>query len=232
MSNSSTQFLEDAGGELAAAAQTYRRHRGRRQFVVRAAFVLGVVSVVGVALSQRGAQAGPVQISVHNGSVNIEVRDPATAPATIETLLADAKIETTIEEVATGPSRVGRLVGLRGVSSTGTGALSLRVPIGSRVLVVVGRRAAAGEPYAAATDPFATSEPLACLGGAGADAAVVAVHLPANVTVRWLQTRSSKLLDISALRGNRVDAAAALSPTDVIVYVSPGPGVVRINWCQ
>src|ERR1700682_6414060 len=126
----SDDFLNDAAESLTVAAQGYRRRRARhRQWVFGGLAVCVAASVIAIAVSQRGAQADVVQISIANGVVKIAVVDPAVAPAAIERRLVKAGITVTREEVSTGPSRVGHLVGLRGEGSGGTDALTVRVRV-------------------------------------------------------------------------------------------------------
>jgi hypothetical protein len=227
------EFLVRAADDLTTAARNYHRRRRRnRRLAIQASFVVIAMSVVAIVASQHGAQAGPLQITVTGGIVEIAVLDPAAPIAKVEKLLGDANIPWSVDAIATGPSRAEHIVGLRGISSIGAGPLSVRIPVGSRLILVVGRAARPGEAYGAATDAFAEGEPLACLGGKGADAPVLAARVPAGVIVRWRDSRTSKSLAVSDLEGRRVEMATASSPTDVLVYAASGKGDRRTNWCR
>jgi hypothetical protein len=228
MSRGAQDVIDRAADDLSAAARRYRASRHRRvRRVMQASFVLVVASIVAIVVSQRGAQAGPVQITVSHGIVQIAVLDPTAPAEQVEKLLTDARVPYSVESVPTGPTHVDRVVGLVGGSAGDQGPLSITLAVGSPFTLEVGRPAAPGESYSSATDPFAPGEPLACLGGKGADAAALAARVPAGVTVEWRDSRTGKPVGVSALDGRRVDIAITRSATAVLIYAAEGKGHKR-----
>ena len=227
------EFIDRTADDLTAAARHYRERKHRKaRLIVQASFLLVAASIVAIVVSQRGAQAGPVQIKVSGGMVHIAVLDAAVPAEQVENLLTDAGIPLSINLVPTGPSRVGLVVGFTGSGSRGPGPLSVSIPLGAHVILDIGRAAVRGEGYTAGTFAFLAGEPLACLGGKGADASALAARVPAGVAVQWRDARTARPLTVSELAGHRVDSAVASSATDVLVYAADGKGDKRSDWCR
>jgi hypothetical protein len=227
------EFIDRAANDLTVAARHYRQRKHRQiRLIVQASFLLVAASIVAIVVSQRGAQAGPVQIKVSGGMVHIAVLDAGAPADQVENLLTAAGIPLSIDLVPTGPSRVGRVVSLIGSGSQGSGPLSVSIPLGAHVTLEVGRVAATGEGYTAGTYAFLAGEPLACLGGKGADASALAARVPAGIAVQWRDARTAKQLPLSELAGYRVDSAVASSATDVVIYAAEGKGDKRADWCR
>ena len=227
-------FLENAAADLVTAARGWQvRQRTRAR--VRRTVAMSSLAIIGV---------GGVGLAVTSGSdsadANLELtRDPSgwqvvmldrEAPGDeVYRSLQRVGIEARREYVATGPSEVGALVSMASSGRSLTDG-RLMIPNGTEVIVAIGRLAEVGEPYLGVTDSFAPEEPLACLGGPGADAAALASRVPAGVAVQW-RLELADPLDEDSLAGTRVVRAISFSADSAMILVEPGPGSLQTDWC-
>lgn len=130
---------------------------------IAAALVLIVATFV---LSGRDSPPASAGVHVDRAGETVTVRIDGTAdPAEVVDALQAAGVVADVEPQATGPSRVGRFVGL----STGaaqdpgtdvTDGSVLTFDTGDQVTLLVGIAAKDGETYDSATDGFAPGEPF------------------------------------------------------------------------
>ena len=239
-----TSFREDLRAELVAAAARRQNERTRHRRVLELA--AGVIVVVAVAVavvgysSRQPASAG-VDIAVRDGELVVRLTDLESRPAIVQTALVEAGLDASVSALPTGPSQVGRFVGIR-VSRGSTADLrriderndtsaGFGVPVGwtGHLDLDVGRAARIGESYAASTDAFAPGEPLECSGVAGATLADALAPVTRRVpAARALGTVAggeamapAPIAQFAAEHPTwRVVRAIATSPTDVLVVAS------------
>ena len=185
---------------LVGAVQT-KVARDRRRAVVRraalatAALIAVVATVVTIALPNDRAEAS-IDIQVRDGTVFLRLLDLENRPEEIVGALRNAGIDAVVESVPVGPSNVGRFVGSASTQSTGMRTVrdsrfsftSFEIPLDfDGVLTLsLGRAAAQGEVWTAASDATAKGEVLGCRAVRGltaAEAARAVADMP--VTVRW-----------------------------------------------
>jgi len=223
-------FLNDAGRALTESATRFQRKRRQRVRALQSAVVLVPLIVIGALMFwPRGAEAGSVQITSANGQVRIAIIDPNAPVSEIEAHIRAARIPVSERSGITGPSRVGKFLGITG--DAGGSSYTVQVRFGDGVEVVVGTAATLGEPYEFFTDAFAVGEPLACLGGSGADAASIAARVKTGVQIEWRDNKTARRLQVSELANRNVESASAISSNSVIISVNDGAGAKKTIWC-
>jgi hypothetical protein len=161
------------------------------------------------------------------GFLYLEVLDTGASPAAIVRDFRAAGIEADEQATPTGPSRVGRFVGLlaRGEGLTASAGKRVRVPVGwsGAVAVLAGSPAGAGELYEAHTDAFAEGEPLHCLARPGDTVRDVRrVASGAGVAIVWFDNGTGQPVDDASVEETwRVLRATAAGPQNVLAYVAP-----------
>jgi len=152
-----------------AAADPDRSHRGRRGRWVAMAVAAAVVAVVAGSVVGLGLGGDPVPVAAgvdvasSEGSVTVSIDDEAD-PDEVAAALRAAGVDALVEGQRTGPSRVGRFVGISGstpeaTESSADGTVA-RFRSGDAVTLFVGVPAEPGEVYDSATDAFAPGEPF------------------------------------------------------------------------
>jgi hypothetical protein len=169
-----TEFPTMLRAQLVTAAHR-RRDRRRRTTaaVAAAACVLAAVAVVGALGATSDPAAAGVDVVVADGVATVRLVDVEYRPGYIEQEIREVGLDVDIVAVPVGPSNVGRFVGDTGdapeltrVDADGPSFAGFALPVdwpGSLELQV-GRPAEHGEPYAYASDAYATGEPLSCQG--------------------------------------------------------------------
>jgi hypothetical protein len=120
------------------------------------------VSIVGDPAPQVAAGVTVVQ---DGPSVTVTIDDQARLDE-VEAALSDAGVRATLEPRTTGPSRVGRFVGIVGTDSRllgegGSIGSAATFDAGDAVTLFFGTAADEGETYDVPTDAFASGEPFA-----------------------------------------------------------------------
>jgi hypothetical protein len=143
-----------------------RRRRAAALTAAAAVVAGGVIGSVVVFGGTPSPVAAGVEIERSDGVVTVVIDEQADA-SQVALALREAGVDATVEEQGTGPSRVGRFVGIAGSSpelaeDSADGSIA-RFRAGDRVTLYVGVAAEEGEAYDAATDAFAPGEPFAGL---------------------------------------------------------------------
>lgn len=214
-----------------------QRRRTRRRVAQRVAgTVVAVLAAVGIgafALRDEPAGAG-VRVEQRDGLVYVRLTDIEYRADVIEDAARDAGIALSVEAVPAGPSLVGRFIAyeqvgedtgeLRKLDADGPafGGFTIPADFDGRLVMQVGRPAAANEPYFAFSNALAEGEPLACSGVIGRTAQeALRIAESRGLQVRWtLQTSE----------GTRPVAGPAQLAEDVEVRraTSVAPGIVSI----
>ena len=180
--------------ELTAAAV---RHRPRRQLVshrvLAAAAAVVVVALVAVAWQvsrPRSAYADTVTVQSTSAGVRVTVALRTAPPRAVVKDLRAHGLRADVFDAPTGPSEVGKLIGM---SATGPGIVAsgrFQVLIPSHwtgsFRVLEGAAAAPGAPYTEPSNAFAAGEPLACLRSGVRVHDLIAVARSHGVTVSWI----------------------------------------------
>jgi hypothetical protein len=226
-----TPFFDQLGEELDRAAQRLHRQRQRRAFVakVSAAAALVVVAVGIAMVIDRGDDeaAADIRVVTENGVVIVTLPQGREPADDVADKLEDAGLQVRQQPSSTGPSQLGKVVGM--VSSGGVpttdpdGTITIRLPASSTITLLVGAPWTSGS-YAAFTDALATGEPLNCVAWKGQDATDLTSRIPSGLVVEY-RTEDDQSISSSELNGFVVKEAAGLSPTLVIVTVQSGDAV-------
>ncbi|MEO8693868.1 MAG: hypothetical protein ABI658_10140 [Acidimicrobiales bacterium] len=208
-----------------------RRARLRRAALAMAAIVAVVATVITVALPEDRAEA-TLEIDQRDGMIVVRLVDFENRPEQIVGALRNAGINAEVDPVPVGPSNVGHFVGS---SSTDGGGLtiyhdtrfsfsSFAIPQEYKGLVrlKLGRRAAPGELWHAASDATAKGELLACRpirGLTPAEATPLVDDAPA--TLSWLPAGGGPLAPGAELQPpyNTWRVVDALSPSAGLVSI-------------
>src|SRR5688572_30699381 len=150
-----------------------RRAVARRTVLAMAAIAAVVGTVVTITLPDNRAQAS-IDVDVRDGRIVVRLLDLESRPEEIVAAMRNAGIDVVLEEAPVGPSNVGRFVGafatksgpdLKVARAGGTEAFtSFSVPEGydGVLRLSVGRKAAPGEQWRAASDATEKGEILEC----------------------------------------------------------------------
>jgi len=225
--------------------RTVARRRARRRAVERlGGFALGLVAValtLVLVLAQDGAEAG-VSVQTRGGLVYVRLFELEHDAEKIERAAAEAGLDITVEEIAVGPSLVGRFVHeehsadalgeLKALDPDGPAFAGFVVPAGyeGRLVLRVGRPAEDGEPYATLTNALSEREPLAC-SGIQDESPARALELVerAGLTARWSvnTAQGTRPIPVDEVEDPdhadlRVDRVLALDDHTVAVVLSDG----------
>ena len=221
-------WLADLHDELLEAAGRQHRRRVRRRRVLVAAGLLPVLVLAALVLQRpEQAEASSVAVSRVPGGFEIDLIDRDAPPRTVADDLAAKGVVVQLEEVTTGPSRVGRLLWLRAASSQAPDG-ELFVPDGAVVRVGVGQQAPAGLPYELRSDAFAAGEVLHCVGYRGQRAGELAGELASRpgISVTWRAVDGSPT-PVGPDDARVVSSAEAVAARAVEVFVDPDPVAVE-----
>ncbi|MEO7573508.1 MAG: hypothetical protein ABIX10_13830 [Acidimicrobiales bacterium] len=130
--------------------------------------------VAALALFDPSPAAADVEITVENGRVEVLLTDLTSTPEDVGQAFTDAGLDARIEGLPAGPSNVGRFVQVRieggdlqpieriEEGKTAFMGFSLPEDWNGTLVISLGRPTNNAEPYAVASDAFATGEPLHC----------------------------------------------------------------------
>jgi hypothetical protein len=177
-----------------------RRAVARRAVLAMAAIVAVVATIVTITLPNDRARAA-IDIEVRDDRIFVRLLDLESRPDEIVAAMRNAGIDVVVDEAPVGPSNVGRFVGY---TSTERGAevqiardnsvsfTSFSVPqdFAGVLRLSLGRTAAAGEEWRAASDATAKDEVLACRELRGLTAVEASRQLAgAPASVSWFAVR-------------------------------------------
>lgn len=179
------EFLAQLRDEVVAADERHRAadaappaptgtpaRRSRIRWLGAAAVLLLVAGAI-VTLRPAPVAAG-VEVIADADGLTIRLTDLQTRPDEVEEAARDVGLEVTVDEVAVGPSQVGRFVGLsatggsdqiqltEGTSETGYTAFRLPRGFEHSIVLRMGRAAEPGEELAVTSDATAEGEILEC----------------------------------------------------------------------
>lgn len=243
------EFLAQLRDEVVAADERHRAaiesppaptgtpaRRSRIRWLGAAAVLLLVAGAI-VTLRPAPVAAG-VEVIADADGLTIRLTDLQTRPDEVETAAREAGLDVEVEQVAVGPSQVGRFVGLTATGgsdqiqitegSSETGFTAFRLPRGfdHSLVLRMGRAAEPGEELEVTSDATAKGEILECLQLTGlpvAEAIEIAEGAgasPVRVNVaeegRWLPPREfdeygDLTVVFAAADGNEVQLMASFS---------------------
>lgn len=227
-------FPQALQAELVTAHGRLARRRRRRQLAAGAVALVALLALVPALLPGRADQAAADVLSVQarpDGSTDVALVDPAASVAAIAAELESKGIPNVTVALTTGPSLVGRFVGVD-VITTGTGTpaaialgadhRSMAVPAGftGRLRVEVGVAAKTGETYAAPTIAFDEGEPLAGFAARDDAAAVLAEATRLGLHLEVRDERNATSRTVPAGARTRI-AVMTASDALLLVYETP-----------
>lgn len=234
-----TPFERALRDELMAAARRPPRKRLPRTALAAIAAVAAITLVIGVSVTGDPTPAGAdVEVTRADGRVIVRLTDQANRPEEIQAALEPEGLDIRVAGAPVGPSNVGRFVGqiataadlvdLEHIRVDGVTFMGFSLPEGwdGTLTLLVGRPAAPGETYEAASNAFAPGEPLACTDTLGDPLRDVAARLD-DYTVAVLDyTRSGAAprLDLAealthGLGDQSISGAVLVSADEVVVFV-------------
>jgi hypothetical protein len=230
-----TSFQDRLQVELERAAAQPRTDRRRIGIAVAAAvLVLGALGGVLVSVSRPSPAAADVEIIRRDGVVTLRLVGQEYDADAIERSARDGGVELAVQDVATGPSLVGRFlnitfdgpnaVAVQRLSGAGIGYVGFAIPDDwpGRVLAAVGRPAKNGEAYGQTPDATSPGEPLACRPILGSPARA-AVDVAQGLKTRWVLVQEGKTVafDSASASGYLVAKAQMYDAKTVLLYLTP-----------
>lgn len=201
---------------------------GWRRTALTAAAVVAVTLVAGLTVSAARApeaEASSVSVTTVDGIVRISVMHRGAPPATVVEDLEAAGLDAELFDAPTGPSKVGRLLGLviHGTDTAAVDAYEVQVPQDweGRVRVLSGASAIEDEMYVTPTDAFGAGEPLACLEPGTKVKLVREQARRVGVELVWTDP-SGRELALPPAPTAAVESATAVSAEQVVVRVDDG----------
>jgi len=243
-------FLDRLGAQLETATA---RRPDRRPVLLRAGGALAVAAAIVVAVVAWGTwNSEPVSAGVDvtrsGGRVVLRVTGKAPPASVIERVARRNGLSIDVIAAPVGPSEVGKMF-IEGVDdsaearfgtdaevSTQNGFDVVSFPLNwtGHLNLFIGRPARAGELYRRGSNAFALGEPLACRYLATAEE-IHAIAEQKHLVIRWVlidpDTRTSRegvsYDEVRAAKGYLASTAGAISPTRLLVELTPGGRVVR-----
>jgi hypothetical protein len=231
-----------------------RRDERRRRYTVRGAIVAVVAALAALAplLLPGHPAAADVHVTVKNDVLEVQLTDSTSTPREVLDALHEHGLEAVVQSEPTGPSGVGRVLGVtfeeqagsqvnvEYLEPSGSAYLGFRVPADwpGQMTIELGHTASAGQPYGEPTDAFRAGEPLHCSGvqGSTVEAAAGAMKdLKVRVAIHEGPELGRQLSLEEALatdyRGWFVTRAFAVAADDVILEVDSHPGPIEDPRC-
>lgn len=236
-----TSFEAALGDQLRNAALRGRRSQRPQVLLVGAVAAVSISVAVATALSSSDPASADVEVSRHNGRIEVLLTNLESDGNLVENALRSEGLDVLVTEVPTGPSRSGRFTGIvssepgivdvHDEAAPGEPFLGFSIPDdwAGQLEIGLGRLAGSKENYEAFTDAFAPGEPLACTDAHGRTLAASVPQLEQlDVLVQPIDAKYTvalvPLADAPEAYGTwYISAGTAMSATSVILDVTIDP---------